>query len=212
VHIPDGFLSAGVVASTGVVSATGVGLAARLAARGLGEKHIPLVGLVAAFIFAAQMLNFPVLGGTSGHLLGAALAAILLGPWTGLLVMSLVLIVQALVFQDGGLLALGANIFNMAMVGCFAGHVIYRGLRRLLGESRRVILASGFVAAWATVLVASAVAAAELAISGTSTWEIALPAMIGVHALIGIGEGAITAVVLSFLLATRRDLLRLSTC
>jgi len=211
VHIPDGFLSTGVVASTYVVSIGGVGFAARQAAQKLGEKHIPLVGLTAAFIFAAQMLNFPVVGGTSGHLVGAALAVILLGPWTGVLVMSLVLIVQAFVFQDGGLLALGANILSMAIVGCFTGHLVYQGLRRVLGESRKRFLVSGFIAAWTTVLIASVVAAVELAVSGTSSWGVVVPAIVGIHALIGIGEGAITVVVLSFVLATRRDLLELST-
>jgi len=210
-HIPDGFLNTGVAASTYVVSAGGIGFAARQAARNIGEKHIPLIGLTAAFIFAAQMLNFPIAGGTSGHLLGAALAAILLGPWTGALAVSLVVIVQALVFQDGGLMALGANVFNMAIVGCFTAYLAYQGLRLILGPTRKGILISAAVAAWFSVLIASAFAAVELAISGTSPLEVALPAMVGVHALIGIGEGAITAVVLSFVLATRRDLLHLPT-
>jgi cobalt/nickel transport system permease protein len=210
-HIPDGFLSTSVAASTYVVSAGGIGFAARQAAKKIGEKHIPLIGLTAAFIFAAQMLNFPIAGGTSGHLLGAALAMILLGPWTGALAVSMVVIVQALVFQDGGLMALGANVFNMAIVGCLTAYLAYRGLRLILGPTRKGILASAAIAAWFSVVIASACAAAELAISGTSPLGVAMPAMVGTHALIGIGEGAITAIVLSFVLATRRDLLQVPT-
>ncbi|HEX78054.1 MAG TPA: energy-coupling factor ABC transporter permease [Dehalococcoidia bacterium] len=208
-HIPDGFLNVATAASTYMVSAGGVGFALKEVGRKLGEKHIPLVGVTGAFIFAAQMLNFPIVGGTSGHLLGAALAAILLGPWTGLLVMSCVLLVQSLLFQDGGLLALGANVFNMGVVGCFVGYFVYRGVASLLRYSRKGILTASFVAAWGAVMAASIFCALELAISGTSPLKVALPAMAGFHALIGIGEGAITAAVLSFVLVTRRDLLEL---
>jgi len=208
-HIPDGFLNMATVATTYAVSAGGVGNAVRLANKKLGEKQVPLMGILAAFIFAAQMLNFPIAGGTSGHLIGAALAAILLGPWAGVLIMSCVLIAQSLIFQDGGLLALGANIFNMGIIASFSGYYIYRLITLLLGNSRRGKLVGGFVGAWGSVFLASIVCAIELAVSGASPMGIILPAMAGFHALIGIGEGLITGAVLSLVLATRADLFQL---
>jgi len=208
-HIPDGFLNTATAAATYVVSAGGVGYSIKEANRKLGEKHVPLMGVMGAFIFAAQMLNFPVMGGTSGHLIGAALAAILLGPWAGLLIMTCVLIVQALIFQDGGITALGANVFNMGLVACFVSYYLYRAVVSLVGENRTGTLVGGFVGAWASVFVAAIACAIELAVSGRSPLGVALPAMAGVHALIGIGEGLITTVVLSFVMATRSDLLEL---
>jgi len=208
-HIPDGFLNTTTSAATWVVSAGGVGYAVRRVNQELGERQVPLMGVTAAFIFATQMMNFAVAGGTSGHLLGGALAAILLGPWAGMLVLTSVLAVQALLFQDGGLLALGANVFDMAIVGVLVGWVVYIGLRRLLGDRTWATLVSGFSAAWLSVVIASLVAATELAISGTSPWGVALPAMGLVHMLIGIGEGVITVAVLAFLRVTRPDLLNL---
>ena len=208
-HIPDGFLNVATVATTCVVSVGGVGNAVRVANKKLGEKHVPMMGVLAAFIFAAQMLNFPVAGGTSGHLIGAALAAILLGPWASVLIMSCVLIAQFLIFQDGGLLALGANIFNMGIVASFSGYYLYRLAISFLGGSRKGKLISGFVSAWGSVFLASIFCAIELAVSGASPIRIVLPAMAGFHTLIGIGEGLITAAVLSLVLATRADLLEL---
>jgi len=208
-HIPDGFLNMATVASTYAVSAGGVGNAVRVANKKLGEKQVPLMGILAAFIFAAQMLNFPIAGGTSGHLIGAALAAILLGPWASVLIMSCVLIAQCLIFQDGGLLALGANILNMGIVASFSGYYIYRFVALLLGNGRRGKLAGGFAGAWGSVFLASIVCAIELAVSGASPIGVVLPAMAGFHALIGIGEGLITGAVLSLVLATRADLLQL---
>jgi cobalt/nickel transport system permease protein len=207
-HIPDGFVSVGTAAVTYVGSAGAIAYSVRRTNEGLREREVPLMGVMAAFIFAAQMINFTVAGGTSGHLLGGALAAILLGPWAGTLVITAVLAVQALLFQDGGLLALGANVLNMAVVGVWSGYGIYIVLRRVLG-GRRGIWVAGFGAAWASAVLASALAAFELAISGTSPLGVVLPAMIGVHALIGIGEGLITTGVIAFLSATRRDLLEL---
>ena len=168
-----------------------------------------MMGILAAFIFAAQMLNFPVAGGTSGHVIGAALAAILLGPWAAVLIMSCVLIAQSLIFQDGGLLALGANIFNMGIVASFGAYYIYKLFTWMLGPSRKGTLVSGFAAAWFSVFLASLFCAVELAISGSSPFGVVLPAMAGVHALIGIGEGLITGAVLSLVMATRSDLLQL---
>ncbi len=208
-HIPDGFLNIATVATTYAVSAGGVGNAVRIANKKLGEKQVPLMGVLAAFIFAAQMLNFPIAGGTSGHLIGAALAAILLGPWASVLIMSCVLIAQCLIFQDGGLLALGANIFNMGIVGSFSGYYIYRFVTLVLGNGRRCKLVGSFAGAWVSVFLASIACAIELAVSGTSPMGVVLPAMAGLHALIGIGEGLITGAVLSLVLATRADLLQL---
>jgi len=208
-HIPDGFLNVATLATTYVVSAGGVGNAVRLSNKKLGEKQVPLMAVLAAFIFAAQMLNFPIAGGTSGHLIGAALAAILLGPWASVLIMSCVLIAQCLIFQDGGLLALGANIFNMGIVASFSGYYLYRLATSVLGNNRRGKLISGFIGAWGSVFLASIACAIELAVSGASPLAAVLPAMAGIHALIGIGEGLITGAVLSLVLATRADLLQL---
>lgn len=208
-HIPDGFLNVATVATTYAVSAGGVGNAVRIVNKKLGEKQVPLMGVLAAFIFAGQMLNFPIAGGTSGHFLGAALAAILLGPWAAALIMSCVLIAQALIFQDGGLLALGANIFNMGLVASFSAYYIYRLVTWLMGRERRGTLVGGFAAAWVSVFLASIFCAIELAVSGASPFGVVLPAMAGIHALIGIGEGLITAAVLSLVLVTRADLLQL---
>jgi len=208
-HIPDGFLNVAMVATTYAVSAGGVGNAVRIANKKLGEKQVPLMGILAAFIFAAQMLNFPIAGGTSGHVIGAALAAILLGPWAAVLIMSCVLIAQCLIFQDGGLLALGANVFNMGVIASFSAYYIYRLFTSLMGRDRRGTLVGGFAAAWGSVFLASIFCAIELAVSGTSPFGVVLPAMAGVHALIGIGEGLITAAVLSLVLVTRADLLQL---
>jgi cobalt/nickel transport system permease protein len=208
-HIPDGFISAPVATAGCVVAAASVAYAVKATNKKLGEKEIPLMGVLAAFIFAAQMLNFPIAGGTSGHLIGAALAAILLGPWTGLLIMTCVLAVQCLIFQDGGLFALGANIFNMGLVACFVSYYVYRGGAFLFGRQKRGMLVSGGIAAWLSVVAASVACAFELAISGIVPLGVALPAMAGVHALIGVGEGAITAAVLGLVMATRADLLAL---
>ena len=208
-HIPDGFLNVATVATAAAVSAGGIGGAVRIVGKKLGEKQVPLMGILAAFIFAAQMLNFPVAGGTSGHVIGAALAAILLGPWAAVLIMSCVLIAQSLIFQDGGLLALGANIFNMGIVASFSAYYIYKLVTWLAGANRRGTLIGGFTAAWVSVFLASIFCAIELAVSGSSPFGVVLPAMAGVHALIGIGEGVITGAVLVLVLATRADLLQL---
>jgi cobalt/nickel transport system permease protein len=208
-HIPDGFLDTATSVVTWAASAGSVAYAVRRVSRELDERQVPLMGVSAAFIFAAQMLNFTVVGGTSGHLLGGALAAILLGPWAGMLVITSVLAIQALLFQDGGLLALGANVFNMAVIGVLLGWAVYTGVRRLFGKKTWSTAAGGFAAAWLSVVVASLAAAIELALSGASPWGVVLPSMIGVHALIGIGEGLITVAVLAFLRVTRPDLLAL---
>jgi cobalt/nickel transport system permease protein len=166
-----------------------------------------MMGILAAFIFAAQMLNFPIIMGTSGHFLGAALAAILLGPWAAVIIMSCVLIVQCLIFADGGLLTLGANIFNMGVIACLSSYYIYRLITRLLGETKRGMLIGAFIGSWASVSLAAIACGTELWISGIWSAQVAIPAMAGWHYLIGIGEGFITTGVLSLVMATRRDLI-----
>ena len=203
-HIPDGFLNAKTWVTLAVVSGFAVGVASRIASKKAGEKQIPLMGVMAAFIFAAQMLNFPVAGGTSGHFMGGVLASILLGPSMGLLVMTAVLVVQCFVFQDGGLTALGANIFNMGIIGAVLGYYLYLIFRKV--GSRTIAV---FAASLISIVLAAATCSIELAISGTVPLKVALPAMAGVHVLIGIGEGLITIAALGFLGKTRPDLLEI---
>jgi cobalt/nickel transport system permease protein len=205
-HIPDGFLDSKTLALTGALSVGGLAVAVRQVQRTLPRRKIPLMGLSAAFVFAAQMINFPVAGGTSGHLLGGVLAGVLLGPGAAAIVIACVLTVQALLFSDGGVLALGANIFNMAFVGAVAGSAIYRAVLRLLPGLRGRI-AAVFFAGWCSTLLASLMCAGELAWSGTLASGAVFPAMLGAHALIGIGEGLITALVILAIARTRPDLL-----
>lgn len=209
-HIPDGFLSVPVASVMYVATAIVVGAAVRQTNRHLKESTAPLMGVLAAFIFAAQMMNFPVAGGTSGHLLGGALAAILVGPWAAVLIMTTVIGVQALVFQDGGLAALGANIFNMGIMTAFVGYAVFRGVVGVARGSRTAVLVGSFAAAWITVMLAAFATSAQLAISGTSPWSVVLPAMLGVHVLIGLGEGVITAGAVGLVLSARPDLLRVA--
>jgi len=203
-HIPDGFLSIGVSLVFWVLTILFVGLAIRNTRGELGERQIPLMGMMAAFIFAAQMINFPVAGGTSGHLLGGALAAIVLGPWAGILVMTTVIAVQALVFQDGGLVVMGANIFNMGILTALIGYGLYRGAA---GRRRGTRLAVAGGAAWLSVIAGALMTAFQLWLSGTSALRVVFPAMLGVHALLGLGETLITVAALAFILQTRPDLL-----
>ena len=207
-HIPDGFLSTGVAVATGAVAAGVIGYSLYKSREELDEKSVPLLAVCAAFIFAAQMLNFPVAGGTSGHFLGGVLAAVLLGPWLGSLVIGLVLLVQCLGFADGGLTALGANIYNMAVIGTVLGYYIFYGIKSLLPKNRTAFLAATGIAAWLSVFLASGAAAVELSISGTSPLNVTLPAMLGVHSIIGVGEALITVVVVGLVLAVRPDLVR----
>jgi cobalt/nickel transport system permease protein len=205
-HIPDGFLSTEVAATTAVVSAGVLGYSLKRADEVLDDRRIPLVGVTGAFVFAVQMLNFPVVGGTSGHLLGAALASILLGPWVACLVIAVVLTTQAFVFADGGITALGANLLNMGVVGALGVGALMLATRHVLPKSRAVLLAIAGAGAWLTVMAGAAATSVELAISGTVPLDTVLPAMLGVHALIGIGEAVITVAALSAVLATRPDL------
>jgi cobalt/nickel transport system permease protein len=208
-HAPDGFLSVPVALVMWALTIVVLVIAVRRTNETLDERAIPLMGVMAAFIYAAQMFNFQVVGGTSGHLLGGVLAAVLLGPWAGTLVMACVIAVQALIFQDGGLVVMGANIFNMGVVGTVGGFYLYLALTRLLGGEDRARIPAAGIAAWASVVAGSACMAVELAVSGTSPLAVALPAMVGLHALIGVGEALITMGALAFISVTRSDLLRL---
>ncbi len=204
-HIPDGFLNAQTWAPAWIISAGGIGFSLRKAGQIVRERMVPLMGVMAAFIFAAQMLNFPVMGGTSGHLLGGVLAAVLLGPYAGAVVIAVVLLVQCLIFQDGGLTALGANILNMALIGTVLSYYIFQLVKSILGRPR--FLAAVAIAAWCSVLLAAIACSLELAFSGTSPLVIVLPAMAAVHALIGVAEAIITTLVVAFIARTRPDLI-----
>jgi cobalt/nickel transport system permease protein len=207
-HIPDGFINATTSLGAGAVAAAGVGVSLRRAAQTLQERQAPLAGLVAAYIFAVQMLNFPVAAGTSGHLLGGVLAAVLVGPWAGAVCMAVVLVVQALLFADGGLTALGLNVANMAVVGVFGGWAVFGLLRRALPATRTSVVVASGIAAGLSVVLAAAAFVVEYALGGAGGAPVAtvLVAMVGVHALIGIGEGVITALTVGAVLGARPDL------
>ncbi len=193
-HIPDGFLDAKTWVATTVVGAGALSYSLKKVREKFNERLIPVMGVLAAFIFAAQMINFPIAGGTSGHLLGATLATVLLGPWCSGLIISTVLIIQCLFFNDGGLTALGANILNMAFIGSLVAYGVYK----LVSGKSRFEQAAIFLAAWSSVIAAALVATVELALSGTVPFHVALAAMLSWHFLIGIGEGLITVVVVSY--------------
>jgi cobalt/nickel transport system permease protein len=208
VHIPDGFINAPVSIAAGAVSLTGVAVAVRKAADELEDRAAPLAGLVAAYVFALQMLNFPVAAGTSGHLIGGVLAAVLVGPWTGAICVALVLLIQALVFADGGLSALGLNVLNMSFVAGLGGYAIFLALRRVLPSTKPMVVIASGIAAGLSVVLASIAFWVEYAIGGTTGVDLAtvFVAMVGVHALIGIGEGIITALTVAAVLSVRADL------
>jgi cobalt/nickel transport system permease protein len=205
-HIPDGFLSHSINAATFVVSAGACAYGVRRVNRSFGEREVPLMGVTAAFIFAAQMINFPVAGGTSGHFLGALFSSVLLGPWASLLIMTIVVVVQCLGFADGGLTAIGSNIFNMGVVGALGGYAVFFLLHTLFRKSRKGFFIALAISSWFSIVMGASAAAVELAISGTSPLKVALPAMAGIHAIIGIGEAVITTTAVSLILKTRPDL------
>ena len=193
-HLPDGFLDARTAAASAGLAVAGVALALRDTHRNLPPRRVPMMGLAAAFVFAAQMLNFPVLGGTSGHLIGGVLTAVLLGPGAAVLVLTSVLIIQCFMFADGGFTTLGANIFNMGIVSSVGGYALYRAVCRMLPGERGRLVAVAF-ASWCATVVAAIVCAGQLALSGSVRWSLAFPAMTNVHMLIGIGEALITTLI-----------------
>jgi len=203
-HIPDGFLSTEVAVACAVPAAAAVSVGLSRANVDLDERRVPLLGVTAAFVFAVQMLNFPVAGGTSGHFLGAALAAILLGPWLACLVLAVVLLVQAFVFADGGITALGANVLNMGVVGALLVGGLMALARRVLPDRRGVFLAVVAAGAWLAVMAGALATSVELALSGIPLTTV-LPPMLGVHALIGVGEAVVTVAAVGAVLAGRAD-------
>ncbi|PSJ26097.1 cobalt ABC transporter [Streptosporangium nondiastaticum] len=207
-HVPDGFIDAPVSAATAAVAAAAVGVSLRGARRELDDKAAPLAGLVAAFVFAVQMLNFPVAAGTSGHLLGGALAAILVGPYTGVLCISVVLLMQGVLFADGGLTALGVNITDMGVVTTVVAYAVFRALVRVLPRGRTGLSVASFAAALISVPAAAAAFTLIYALGGTTDVPVGqvFTAMTGVHVLIGLGEAAITALTVSAVAAVRPDL------
>lgn len=208
-HIPDGFLSGGTAAVTGVAAAGAVAYALRQGRETLDDRQVPLVGVTAAFVFAVQMINFPVGLGTSGHLVGGALAAVLLGPWLAALVLAVVLLVQALAFADGGITALGANVLLMGVVAGVGGGYAFRALARLLPRTQAGFVAAAGITAWLSVVAASVVCSVLITyggVFGAGEFATVLATMTGLHALIGVGEAAITVAAVAAVLASRPDL------
>jgi len=213
VHIPDGFINVPTSAGFGAAAVGGIWYSLRRAADFLDDRRIPLAGLVAAFVFAAQMINFPVAAGTSGHLIGGVLAAVLVGPWVGAVVLTVVLGVQGFFFADGGLSALGLNVFNMAVLGTMLGYLVFRGLLRLAPQRPSSLVVVAGIAAGIAVVLAALGFVLQYAIGGEGGAAIGTvtAAMIGVHLLIGVGEGLITALVVGAVLRTRPDLVHGTT-
>lgn len=208
-HIPDGVIGPGVSAAAGVVAAGGFGVAVSRARRYLTDRLVPMAALVTAFVFAGQMINFPVLPGMSGHLLGGVLAAVLVGPWTGYLVVAIVLIIQAFLFADGGLTALGLNIVNMALIGTVGGYLVYRFIFRIAGSRPDRVAPAAGIAALLSVPLVGLGFVLEFAVGGTAeslSLGAILVAMVGTHLLIGIGEGVITYFVVGAVMKARPDL------
>jgi cobalt/nickel transport system permease protein len=207
-HAPDGFVAPGVAIAAALISIVVIGVALRHASRELDDRQVPFAGLAAAFLFAAQMFNFPVASGTTGHLIGGALAAILLGPWVGALVVTVVVVTQALLFADGGLTALGINVLNMAIVPAFAGWALFLLFRRVLPRSRAGVVGASGLACGVSVVLAAAAFSIEWLFGATAPipFDTVFAAMVGVHSLIGIGEGVLSALVVAAVVATRPDL------
>ena len=206
-HVPDGFLSAPVAVASGALAVVAVGTACLRGRAARGPRGLALLGVTAAFVFAAQMLNFPVAGGTSGHLVGGVLAAVLLGPADAVVVMAAVLTLQCLVFGDGGLLALGANVLDMAVVHPLVGFGVYRAVAGRSGAGSVLGIASAAFGAWIATVVAAATCAGELALSRVAAPGLLFGSMVGVHLVVGLGEALITALVLASVARLRPELL-----
>lgn len=205
-HLPDGFLDVRTAALSAGAAVAGVSYALRQA-RALEPRRVPMLGLAAAFVFAAQMLNFPVAGGTSGHILGGVLTAVLLGPAAAVIVMTCVLIVQCLMFADGGLLSLGANVFNMAIASTCGGYLVFRAARLVVpGDEQRTTVFAAAFGGWCGTVLGAICCAGQLALSGTVPWRVVLPAIANIHMLIGVGEGLVTGLVVAAVLRSRPDL------
>ena len=207
-HIPDGFIDLKTSAAFAAIGAAGVGISLKGAQRQLSEKSAPLAGLTAVFVFAVQMLNFPVAAGTSGHLLGGVLAAVLVGPYAASLVITVVLIIQAFLFADGGLTALGLSVFNMSLVGVWVGYGIFLLVMKVLPMKKPSVALAAAIGALISVPAAAVGFVLQYAVGATATYETSavLTAMVGTHILIGIGEAVITLLTISAVLASRSDL------
>lgn len=208
-HIPDGFLTNRLAISLDIISGASILYAARMVKMDISSRMVPIMGVLGAFVFVAQMLNFPILGGTSGHLIGGSLMAILLGPMAGSLTMATVVIAQALFLQDGGLIALGANIFNISAVTCLSGYAVFKLFGGSSGSRRRLLWA-GFLAGWFSLMLSAASCALQMSLSGVIPLRVGLTTMLGYHAFVGVGEGILTAGVLGFLYKVRPDLMQLN--
>lgn len=205
-HIQDGLLDVKTCVGTAVLSAGMLGYAIHRVGRTFADRRAPLMGVMAATLFAAQMMNFPIPGGTSGHLLGGILAAVMLGPWSGLVVLAVVLVVQSLLMQDGGITALGANVFNVGVIGSVVGYAIFEPIRRVIGGQKGIVVGA-MLAAWFTVILGATACSIELALSGTyRSMAATLGVMLLVHSMIGLGESVITGLAIAFVLRTRPDL------
>jgi len=206
-HIPDGLLNIPTQVGTSAVTVGALYYSLRRTGQSLQDRQIPLLGVTAAFVFAAQLINFPVFGGTSGHLIGGTLSAVILGPWAAVITMSTVIVIQALLFQDGGITALGANLLNMAVITPLIGYYLHRAGAAVSGRKwwRTAAL---FVASMVSVMASAAAASVELALSGTIPLKVVLLPMLGWHVLIGAGEGIITTIILGYLLQVRSDLVQ----
>ncbi|MFZ5967230.1 MAG: energy-coupling factor ABC transporter permease [Bacillota bacterium] len=204
-HIPDGFLNVPTAAAAGIASIGCIRTAVKRTRAAFEEKQAPIMGMMAAFIFAAQMINFPVAGGTSGHLIGAMLAAVTLGPWAAVLIMSSIVIIQAFFFADGGILVLGANILNMAVIGNFAGYYIYKLFKT---DGNSISKTGIIIGCWISVVAAALAASFEIAAAGNIGLMVVLPPMLFWHAIIGIGEGVITLCAVEFIFKARGDLVK----
>ncbi len=207
-HIPDGFIDLPTSAAFAAASAVAVAGAVKGARRQLSEQSAPLAGLTAVFIFAVQMLNFPVAAGTSGHLIGAALAMVLVGPYAATLALVVVLIIQAFLFADGGLTALGLSIFNMAVISVWVSFAVFMLLKKILPKTKSWLVVATFISALISVPAAAVGFVIQYAIGANATFSVGavLNAMVGTHILIGIGEAIITVLTVSAVLASRSDL------
>ncbi|MBI4665091.1 MAG: energy-coupling factor ABC transporter permease [Nitrospinae bacterium] len=207
-HLPDGFITGEINLLSAAVSAAALGVALKKSGEELGDRQAPMLGVTSAFVFAAQMINFPIAAGTSGHFLGASFAAIMLGPFNALIVMALALTLQCLLFADGGLTTLGTNFLNMGLIGGFGAYCVFIVLKAILPQSKSGMLTASAIASWFSVFASGALCGVELGLSGAAPLHLAVSAMGGTHAIIGVGEAVITSTVLSLALNARPDIVR----
>lgn len=207
-HIPDGLLTLKWSAIFCAISALFLVIAIQRTERILKEKNIPMLGVLAAGVFAAQMINYPIPGGTSGHLLGGTLVSIFVGPAGATIVLTVVLVIQCFLFGDGGITALGANILNMAIIGVLTGWIVYYVFTKFFRLKKKAIFLGTFIGSWVSVVLAAFACAFEIGLSGTIPFRVGIPVMVGWHIFIGIGEALISSFIVSFVLVSRPDLVK----